>query len=289
MGISITLTYTCRDVACNVLPTDAHVLLERRDVASYVSTTGLGGTQICLVTLVIFGLVTPTGRVAPMTLSSMVVSRDWQEVSVLECILGGLHMDVSVECEPERALEHLTHSKVDALIVDCDLTGSSKLFRALQAKGNQFNTVPLVIMGGPQCVSSRDETGALFAFEKPISVEQAVRTLSAARCMILDGRLRYHRIGLEVPVMVKHKDRVMTDAQLINVSQGGMRLQTDRAFDEDDLQISCELPGSESMLKAQAEVVWRDESGNIGVRFVKIPQQHQRALQLWLAQQFLAN
>src|SRR5258707_13489474 len=46
---------------------------------------------------------TPIARVKDMTLSSMVVSRDWQEVSVLECILGGLHIDVSVECEPQRA------------------------------------------------------------------------------------------------------------------------------------------------------------------------------------------
>ena len=217
----------------------------------------------------------------------MVVSRDWQEVSVLECILGGLHMDVTVECEPERALQRLTHSKIDALIVDCDLNGTAKLFTAMQSPKTRFNTVPLVIMGGPR-MASLDDTGALFAFEKPISVEQAVRTLSAARCMILDGRLRYHRIGLEVPVHLK-QDCFTTDAQLINVSQGGMRLWTDREFEEDGLQISCELPGSRSVLKAQAEVVWRDENGNVGVRFVKIPAQHQRALQLWLAQQFLAN
>ena len=224
-----------------------------------------------------------------MTLSSLVVSRDWQEISVLECILGGLHMDVSVECEPERAVERLTHSKIDALIVDCDLTGSAKLFAALQSQQNQFNTVPLVIMGGPECMATRDQTGALFAFQKPISVEQAVRTLSAARCMVLDGRLRYQRIGLDVPVVVQHEDRVMADAHLVNVSQGGMRFLTERAFEEDALQVSCELPGSQSVLKAQAEVVWRDESGNVGVRFVKIPPQHQRALQLWLAQQFIAN
>ena len=42
-------------------------------------------------------------------------------------------------------------------------------------------------------------TEAMFAFDKPISVEQAVRTLSAARNMILDGRLRYHRAGLDLP------------------------------------------------------------------------------------------
>jgi hypothetical protein len=258
--------------------------VDRGEVASYVSTN-----RRELVTLVIYGVVTLIDRVANMTLSSMVVSRDWQEISVLECILGGLHMDVWVECEPERALDRLTHSKIDSIIVDCDLSGSSKLFTTLQAPGRQFNTVPLVIMGGPQSMGTLDQTGALFAFEKPISVEQAVRTLSAARCMILDGRLRYHRIGLEVSVVVKHKNRFTTDAQLINVSQGGMRLLTDRAIEEDALQISCELPGSQSALKALAEVVWRDESGNVGVRFVKIPPQHQRALQLWLAQQFLAN
>src|ERR1035438_3733852 len=126
-----------------------------------------------------------------MTLSSMVVSRDWQEVSVLECILGGLQMDVSVENEPQRALARLAKSKIDALIVDCDLNGSSQFLRELKSMPNP-GTVPLVIMGGPRC-QNLEESGALFAFEKPISVEQAVRTLSAARSMILDGRLRYHR------------------------------------------------------------------------------------------------
>ena len=59
-----------------------------------------------------------------MTLSSMVVSRDFQEVSVLECILGGLHIGVEVESEPERARAKLAKSKIDALIIDCDLCGA---------------------------------------------------------------------------------------------------------------------------------------------------------------------
>src|SRR5205807_9624795 len=128
-----------------------------------------------------------------MTLSSMVVSRDWQEVSVLECILGGLHMDVAVEQEPQRALAKLNKSKVDALIVDCDLNGSNHFLRELQRDQRRASTVPLVIMGAPHSQNDLDAMGALFAFQKPISVEQAVRTLSAARNLILDGRLRYHR------------------------------------------------------------------------------------------------
>jgi hypothetical protein len=225
-----------------------------------------------------------------MTLSSMVVSRDWQEVSVLECILGGLQIEVAVENQPQRALARLCKSKVDALIVDCDLNGSHQLLRELQTPAMQPKSVPLVIMGGPRSVGNLDDAGALFAFEKPISVEQAVRTLSAARNMILDGRLRYHRAGLELPVSVKCKGQTAKRAHLVNLSQGGMQIYTPSFIETaSPLQVSFLLPGTKSGLKAQAEIVWRDQRGNLGVRFLKIAQPQQRTLQLWLAQQFLAN
>jgi hypothetical protein len=225
-----------------------------------------------------------------MTLSSMVVSRDWQEVSVLECILGGLHMDVTVEGEPQRALARLNKSKIDALIVDCDLNGSTQFLRELQSAERTPKTVPLVIMGGPQCNRSLDETGALFAFEKPISVEQAVRTLSAARSMILDGRLRYHRAGLEVPVSLNCKGHKAADAFLVNVSQGGMQIHTsDPVETAKALQVSFELPGARAGLKAKAEIAWQDQRGNLGIRFVNLAPRQQRTLQLWLAQQYFAN
>jgi hypothetical protein len=53
-----------------------------------------------------------------MTLSAMVVSKDWPEISVLECIMGGLHIGVNVETNPENARLKLAKSKIDALIVD---------------------------------------------------------------------------------------------------------------------------------------------------------------------------
>ena len=223
-----------------------------------------------------------------MTLSSMVVSRDWLEVSVLECILGGLQIDVAVENEPQRALARLSRSKIDALIVDCDLNGSSQFLRELQ--NTETRSTPLVIMGGPHCQHRLDETGALFAFEKPISVEQAVRTLSAARNLILDGRLRYHRTGLEVPVSLRCKGRKAMDAYLVNVSQGGMQIRTqDRIESAKALQVSFELPGARTGVKAKAEIAWQDKRGNLGIRFVKLAKQQQRMLQLWLAQQYFAN
>jgi CheY-like chemotaxis protein len=243
-----------------------------------------------LITLVIYVRVTGITKVEHMTLSSMVVSRDWQEVSVLECILGSLHMDVTVENDPQRAHIRLTKSKIDALIVDCDLQGSAQFLERLHRAEMQANTVPLVIMGAPDCNHRLDETGAMFAFEKPISVEQAVRTLSAARSMILDGRLRYHRAGLEVPVSVSCEGGKSAEGYLVNVSQGGMQIHSKESFEnETPLQISFELPGVKTRLKAQAEIAWQDQKGNLGVKFVKVTPRQQKALQLWLAQQYFAN
>jgi len=224
-----------------------------------------------------------------MTLSSMVVSRDWQEVSVLECILGGLHMDVAVEQEPQRAMNRLNRSKVDALIVDCDLNGSAQFLHELQQSERQLNTVPLVIMGAPSS-QTVEATGALFAFKKPISVEQAVRTLSAARNMILDGRLRYHRAGLEVPVSLNCNRNSPIEAHLVNVSQGGLQVHSDSPVEmKKPFQVSFELPGAKNTLKAHAEVAWQDTRGNVGIRFVKVTPRQQRTLQLWLAQQYFQN
>jgi len=222
-----------------------------------------------------------------MTLSSLVVSRDWPEVSVLECILGGLHIGVDVEPEPERARVKLAKSKIDALIVDSDLDGSASFLRGLESH-QMKNSVPLVIISGSSNHHPLKDTPATFFFRKPISVEQAVRTLSAARNMILDGRLRYHRHTLDLPVTLSSGQRKCIDAHLLNLSQGGIAVRLHHLTSlKNSVQIAFRLPGMARSLKLQGEVSWKDEQGNIGIQFVKMTDGVKRKLQLWLEQQYL--
>lgn len=225
-----------------------------------------------------------------MTLSSLIVSRDWAEISVLQCILGSLHIGVEVETEPERALQTLSRSKVDALIVDRDLAGTTEILDSLQASFFQ-NTVPLVILSSPDGRKNLSDKGATFIFRKPISVEQAVRTLSAARNMILDGRLRYHRQPLQSPVSVSFNRKDRLQANLLNVSQGGVRLHAKNAFPADSgpVRVGFALPGTKRSLKLDGEVVWRDRQGNAGIRFLEANVKTKRNLQLWLEREYLTN
>jgi hypothetical protein len=220
----------------------------------------------------------------------MVVSRDWQEVSVLECILGGLQITCDVESHPERAQAKLARSKIDALIVDCDLSGADQFLRHLQHDAHFPVRTPLVVMSGPRQRHAIDATGALFSFEKPISVEQAVRTLSAARNLILDGRLRYHRQSIDVPVALLCGRQQTLRAELQNLSQGGIGVRVAHELDvHQPLQISFKLPGTRYTVKARGQIAWTDQQGNAGIRFLDLPDRLQRSLQLWLAQQYFAH
>ncbi len=223
-----------------------------------------------------------------MTLSSMVVSRDWQEISVLECILSGLRINVDVESEPERATAKLQKSKIDALIVDCDLNGSSAVLRDL-VNDNFQNLVPLIIVSGSSEHCALQSKRATFVFEKPISVEQAVHTLSAARNMIMDGRLRYHRETLDLPVWISGRAK-RAKAHLVNLSQGGMAIHGRQSLPGGcSLQVSFALPGTRRSIKTRGEVVWINKSGHAGIKFTDITPATKRTLQLWLERQYLTR
>jgi len=225
-----------------------------------------------------------------MTLSSMVLSRDWQEISVLECILRSLQMDVTVESDPQRALTRLTRSKIDALVVDCDMTDSAMFLRELHRADRRAPAAPLVLLCRANSAARLEAAEVPFAIEKPVSVEEAVHTLSAARNLIVDARLHYHRAGLEVPVSVNCKGGSRAAAHLVNLSEGGMQIHTDDPVEANHpLHVTFTLPGAKSLLKAQAEIAWRDQRGNLGIRFVKLPSRQQRTLQLWLARQYFSD
>src|SRR5258708_1310540 len=224
-----------------------------------------------------------------MTLSSLVVSRDLQEVSVLECILGGLHIGVDVETEPERARAKLAHSRIDALIIDFDLTGAAGFMNGLQ-DGTIRNAVPLIIVSGSSGRKNLESKGASFVFEKPISVEQAVHTLSAARNMILDERLRYHRETLDVPVSLTYMSRSRQRAHLMNLSQGGMGVRLQRPHEtRGPVKVSFTLPSPKLSMKFLGEVAWKDKQGNAGIRFLETAVQTKRDLRLWLERQYFTH
>jgi CheY-like chemotaxis protein len=213
----------------------------------------------------------------------MIVSRDWQEVSVLECILSSLHIDVDVEPKLDRAWERLRKSKIDALIVDCDARDMGEFLQKVNSSA--LGNPPIVIANGN--TDNELAKGASFMVRKPVSVEQAVQTLSSARNLILAERLRYYRQPLDLPAQIIRGRGVRIKGRIVNLSKGGTKVvvREPLAFAE-DVQLAFSLPGAKRAFKAEGRVAWSDKQGNSGIRFVAVPETFQKRLQLWIDQRY---
>ena len=224
-----------------------------------------------------------------MTLESLVVSHDWQEVSVVECILGGMQIGVAVESDLAKARRYLSRTKVDAIIVDYDVEGSHAFVNGLDRLRAYRDAFPLIVMGGRGHHDELRNSGADYFFDKPISVEQAVHTLAAARNKILHGRLRYHRQELQAPVAIFINGKQI-GGELLNVSQGGIGVYTSSELPMGEtLQLGFSMPGRETEVNAKAKVAWKNEKGQSGLRFEEIAEKDQQDLQMWLAGRYFEN
>ena len=220
----------------------------------------------------------------------MVVSRDWQEVSVLECILSSLHIGVKVESSAQSARARFFKSKVDALIIDRDMVGSERFLESVRTAQSDNKSVPIVLLSGSPERHDLPVSGATFYFEKPVSVEQAVRTLSAARNLMLCGRLRYHREAIDIPISLDLGPQNKVDVQLRNLSQGGMGIRAPYPLPSGNaVKIRFRLPESERSLQAEGELAWTDKNGYAGIRFLDVPSNLRRSLQLWVEKQYFTN
>ncbi len=225
-----------------------------------------------------------------MTLESIVVCNDWQAISILGGVLGNLRIGVQVDSEPDAARDRLTRSKFDAVIVDCELRGATDFLRNLRTHPACRASVPLAIAAHGIGLPELSELGARFVFEKPISMEQAVRTLSAARNLMLRGRLRYFRQEVDIPVSLTFADKRRVAANITNLSQGGVAIATLEMLDPaEPLRLRFDLPETDSFVEARGEVAWTDEHGHAGIRFIEISERLQNNLEQWLAGKYFAD
>jgi PilZ domain len=218
----------------------------------------------------------------------MIISRDLQEVSVLECILSGLHIDVDVESELERAWIRLKKSKVDAVIVDCDSDGTRNFLRKLRT--SLPGAAPVVIASGSPSKNGLRGTGATFVVEKPVSVEAAVHTLSAARNLIMNERLRYYRESLELPASVMRDTGKRVKASVVNISKGGIKIIASQPLSfSEAIRINFSLPEAKYSIHADGKVAWADSEGNAGIRFTQIDARLAKRLELWVEQRYFQS
>jgi DNA-binding response OmpR family regulator len=219
-----------------------------------------------------------------MTLESLLLSQDPELVRVVRPTLEKLSIDVEVCHEARAAADILVSEKFDAVIVDCDdLQGGLGILQGLRSTPSNKNSVTFAILNGKKTTTHEAfGMGANFVLQKPISTLNASRCFHAALNFMVRERRRYFRHPVKMRVQIVLGDKTVK-ATSTNVSESGIALMLREALPKGATpHLQFTLPGTDSKLNLEAEVVWADVKGRVGLRFHNVEKNAQELLENWL-------
>src|SRR5215469_15823357 len=177
-------------------------------------------------------------------LEAVIVSRDTQLLHTVTESLHNSGVDTVTFDDAGAATEYISTRKVDAVIVDSEVAGATRLLKKVRETPSNSRTPTFAT------VHTRELYGELaasahFIMEKPLSQEHFDRALRAAHDLMLLERRRYHRQPLDIPITVARSNgEFFASGAMINLSEHGFALRCRRPLNRRELlEVRFVLPG----------------------------------------------
>jgi CheY-like chemotaxis protein len=214
---------------------------------------------------------------------ALLVSSDPIAIRQVSDALEEFSISPDVCQEPPAAFGLLSRRKFDAIIVDLQLGKEAGLILdEVRASPSNRTAVTFAIRA-----EGGDDTAlhgkSRFVFDRPLSSLSICSTLKPAYGMILRERRRYFRCPVSIPVVIQRRAVPEIRCQSVNVSEGGIAVHTFVEFNPgEEVVVQFALPGNETAFSAESTICW-GKQGNLGVRFLALPQERKTELQSWLS------
>jgi DNA-binding response OmpR family regulator len=221
-----------------------------------------------------------------MDLRVLVVCPDQDSANLLNLVLAEMGMTTEHTPSITRGLERLNEEPFDAVILDYRADQASEEFLAkVRQTEKSRNTLLIAIVDGESNARPIFGLGANFVLYRPLSRERTRLSLRAARGLMRRERRRTSRIPVNLPVGVAYPGAEDVHATLVNLSDGGVAVQSGRSLPPAcKVYFQFALPGQQQSVRLSGEVAWQDAEGRTGIRFVDVPQASRRLMHAWLLQ-----
>ncbi len=219
-----------------------------------------------------------------MNLDSLLISQDATLLDVLRPALEKVSVNLEVCAEPRAGTDLMRKRKFDAVIIDCDdLQNGVYLLKALRQTQSNSRSVAFAVVNGKTTTQEAFSSGANFVLQKPLTLLHASRCFNAALNFMVRERRRYFRHRLEMPLRISLPNNQEMTATAINLSEGGMAIRVLGKLPKDsEARFGFTLPNTNISLELKGQVAWADEAGDVGIRFIEVPQSSQYQLDKYL-------
>ena len=219
-----------------------------------------------------------------MPLTSLVVCADAKTVQALDRILINLGMDVEHCSNPSVALSLFASQHFDTVMVDCDREeAAGALISEIQLNDSAKNAVVIAILNGGSNPRGVFGKGANFVLYKPVSEERLNRSVAAAKTMIRTERRLTQRIPLDANASIAYASTENEVTRVVDLSVDGIAIYSAKPLPRNcKVYFQFSLPDEQSTVRISCEVIWQNDAGNVGLRFVDVPKASRRILDYWI-------
>jgi uncharacterized protein (TIGR02266 family) len=202
------------------------------------------------------------------------------------------HRAVTVASGSELLTTLRTAARVDLVVLDLRLPGARGL-ELLRAIAKLDRRPPIIVFSGTianaAVVRVLAALGVAGYINEYSSVQHIIPSLAPHLFPDQYNRRGSPRVVLGVPVAYRFGNTIAA-ALTLNVSSGGLAIRTTSPLEAGtSLKVRFRLPGGKSEIDAEARVAWVDRRLGMGVQFVRVVEDDQRAIDEFVQAHFFSN
>ena len=219
-----------------------------------------------------------------MALTSLLVCADAKTVQVLSRTLLNIGMQVEHCGDPSIALTRFSGQRFDTVLVDCEKEDAATAFISrLRLNSTHEDMIVIAILDGRNNAREIFAKGANFVLYKPVSDDRLTKSLAAGKTLIRSERRLTQRIPVDANASIAYASTDNEATKLVDLSVDGIAIYSAKPLPRNcKVYFNFSLPGEISTIRLSCEVIWQNDSGNVGLRFVDVPKASRRVLDYWI-------
>jgi len=223
-------------------------------------------------------------------LRSLLLSRDENTVRIVARGFKDLEVEIEHFSESDVALSQASQRRYDAIVVDDQLEESKVVMEKLIELQTCNKSVRIVLADPAVAMHSAFRTGTQVIIYKPLSPERVRQGLRAVRNLMgRDRRRTSKRVTTMLSARVSPRQARSAHKQVLiaDLSDSGAAIHCEVGDlpPSGSVNVEFALPGNTDLIHATAELVWQDNEGAAGVRFLDMPSYARKQLTRWLKEQ----
>jgi hypothetical protein len=220
-------------------------------------------------------------------LRSLLLSRDEGTVRIVARSFKDLDVELDHYSDVKVAVKKSSEVRYDAIVVDDDVEDARLLLERVMELASCNKAVRIALADPSAKMDAVFKVGTQIIIYKPLSTERVRHGLRAVRNLMARERRRgAKRVHTMIAARMSPRNSRGTSKQILiaDLSESGAAVN----FEAGDLPASTilnldfALPGSPERLHATAELVWQDNQGAAGLRFLDMPSFARKQLSEWL-------